>query len=82
MGKYNGHTTEIKNRAFRRLMKKAGLEDVELCKGNGYFYITSDDTETFNKILSLNEDMIYMNSFRQMTPAEWVEEIQRILNQN
>lgn len=77
----NIRSHDVKNREFRKLMKNAGLENVVLCKGNGYFYITSDDAEMFNKITNLPDDMIYMNSFRQMTPAEWVEEIKRLLNQ-
>lgn len=73
---------EVRNKKFRQLMKDAGLEKVLLCKERraGYFYITSDDDDTWTTIFHLPETMIYVNSFEQMTPEEWVDEIKRLLN--
>lgn len=70
----------VKNRKFLKLMKAAGLEKVLLCKGNGYYWITSDDEETWALIDSLPETTIYINSFNQQTPDKWVEDIKRLLS--
>lgn len=70
---------EIKNPKFRKLMKQAGLEDISLIQDNGYLWITSD---TNDDIYTLPETSIYVNSFKDMTPEEWVEEIKHLLDQN
>ena len=74
---------EVRNRKFRQLMKDAGLEKVILCKEKreGYFYITSDDDDMWKTIYNLPETMIYANSFEQMSPEEWVDEIKRLFEQ-
>lgn len=73
---------EVRNRKFRQLMKDAGLEKVMLCKERraGYFYITSDD-DMWQTIFHLPETMIYANSFEQMSPEEWVDEIKKLFEQ-
>ena len=70
---------EIKNPKFRKLMKDAGLDDIMLIQDNGYLYITS---ETNEDVFKLPETSIYVNSFKDMTPEEWVDEIKRLLDQN
>lgn len=70
----------VKNRKFLRLMKAAGLEKVLLCKGDGYFYITSDDDEWAYKIMGMYENAIYLNSFNHQTPEQWVEDIKQLLS--
>lgn len=74
---------EVRNRKFRQLMKDAGLEKVMLCKERreGYFYITSEDDDMWATIYKLPETMIYVNSFEQMSPEEWVKEIKRLFEQ-
>lgn len=79
INQYLLESREIKNPKFRRLMKQAGLDDIMLMQDNGYLYITSD---TNDEIFTLPETSIYVNSFRDMTPEEWVEEIKRLLDQN
>jgi hypothetical protein len=71
---------EVRNRKFRQLMKDAGLEKVILCKEKreGYFYITSDDDDMWKTKYNLPETMIYANSFEQMSPEEWVDEIKKL----
>lgn len=70
----------VKNRKFLKLMKAAGLEKVLLCKGNGYYYITSDDDDTWALIDSLPETTIYVNSFNQQYPEQWVDDIKQLLS--
>lgn len=70
----NESSREVKNPKFRKLMKQAGLEDIILVKADGYFYLTSEDDNTFNELDEI-DTMIYINSFNQYTPEEWVEEI-------
>ena len=69
----------VKNRKFLKLMKAAGLEKVLLCKGQGYYWITSDDEETWELINSLPETTIYVNSFNQQYPEQWVDDIKQLL---
>ena len=69
----------VKNKKFLKLMKAAGLENVLLCKGNGYYWISSDDEDTWAFIDSLPETTIYVNSFNQQTPEQWVEDIKQLL---
>lgn len=68
----------VKNPKFLRLMKNAGLEGIELVKGDGYYYISSND-EKWDIIYSLPETDIYLNSFSQQSPEQWVEDIQSLL---
>ena len=70
----------VKNKKFLKLMKAAGLEKVLLCKGNGYYYITSDDDDTWALIDSLPETTIYVNSFNQQYPEQWVDDIKQLLS--
>ena len=73
---------EVKNKKFLRLMKSAGLEKIKLVNGNGYFYITSDDDATWKTINDLPNTDIYVNSFNDMKPEEWVEEIRKLIKNN
>ena len=79
INQYLLESREIKNPKFRKLMKQAGLEDISLIQDNGYLWITSDTNED---VFKLPETSIYVNSFNDMTPEEWVEEIKRLLDQN
>lgn len=75
-------SSEVKNKKLRTLLAKEGLDKILLYKDYGYFYITSDDDEWATKLAGMYENAIYINSFNQMTPNEWVEEIKRLLKQN
>lgn len=69
----------ITNKPFREAMKRAGLEKVQLEKGNGYFYIWSDDEETALMIAGLRDNMILANSFKHLPIANWIHEIKELL---
>ena len=75
-------SSEVKNRKLKQLLAKEGLDKIILCKDYGYFYIASDDNEWAEKLAGMYENAIYMNSFGQQTPEEWVEDIKRLLKQN
>ena len=75
-------SSEVKNRKLKQLLAKEGLDKIILCKDYGYFYIASDDDEWATKIMDMYENAIYINSFNQQTPEEWVEDIKRLLKQN
>lgn len=68
---------EIMNREFRKLMKEAGLKDILLIQGRGYLYITSENENS--PVFTLFSTSFYVNSFHDMTPKEWVEEIKKRL---
>ena len=75
-------SSEVKNRKLKQLLAKEGLDKIALYKDYGYFYITSDDDDWATKLAGMYENAIYMNSFGQQTPEEWVEDIKRLLKQN
>jgi hypothetical protein len=72
-------TKVVNNYKFNKLLKQNGLEKIQLCKGNGYFWLTSEDDETYRILSSLETTSIYTNSFSDQTPEEWVEEIKELL---
>ena len=69
----------INNKAFREAMKEAGLEKVQLEKGNGYFYIYSDDEETALQIAGLYDNCILCNSFKDQSIESWISDIKALL---
>ena len=69
----------VKNHKLNKLLKQNGLEKIQLCKGNGYFWLTSDDDETYRILSGLETTSIYTNSFSDQTPEAWVEEIKELL---
>ena len=75
-------SSEVKNRKLKQLLTKEGLDKIILYKDYGYFYITSDDDEWATKLAGMYENAIYINSFNQQSPEEWVEDIKRLLKQN
>ena len=70
---------EVRNKKFLKLMKEAGLEKVLLIKGNGYYWITSDDDEIYDELQNASDQTIYVNSFNQQTPEQWVEDVKYLL---
>lgn len=70
----------VTNPKFRRLMKQAGLEDVMLVKGDGYFYLTSENDELFNTLDNLEN--FYFYSFNQQSPEDWVQDILDLLSES
>lgn len=69
----------IRDKKFRRLMKEAGLEKVELMKDYGYFWIFSDDDEWADRISMMFSNCILRNDFNHTTPEKWVKEIKELL---
>ena len=69
----------VKNYKFNKLLKQNGLEKIQLCKGNGYFWLTSEDDETYGILSALETTSIYTNSFSDQTPEDWIEEIKELL---
>lgn len=71
---------EIKNKQLTNQLRSEGLEDIILCKDNGYFFIASNNEKTSMEICSLQSNSIYVNSFNQLTIDQWVEEIKLLFN--
>ena len=69
----------IQYKEFRKLMEDAGLAKVLLVKGEGFFYLASDDEETALEIASLQENAIYVCAFNHQTPEQWVKDIKHLL---
>lgn len=70
----------LKNKKFLDLMKKEGLEKINLEKDNGYFWLWSDDDCWSSKILDLESSSILVNSFRDQSIENWVRDIKELLN--
>ena len=64
----------IKNKKLLEALKKEGLEGINLEKGNGYFWIWSD-----TKDLNLYSSSILVNSFKDQSIEDWINDIKRIL---
>lgn len=64
----------IKNKKLLEALKKEGLEGINLEKGNGYFWIWSDTRD-----LNLYSSSILVNSFKDQSIEDWINDIKRIL---
>ena len=71
----------IKNKKLLEALKKEGLEGINLEKGNGYFWIWSDDKEMNLKITSLYSNSILVNSFKDQSIENWVKDIKELLEE-
>lgn len=71
----------VKNRKLKEALKKEGLENINLEKGNGYFWIWSDDEEMNLKITSLYSNSILVNSFKDQSIENWVKDIKELLEE-
>ena len=71
----------IKNRKLLEALKKEGLEDINLEKENGYFWIWSDDEEMNLKITSLYSNSILVNFFKDQSIENWVKDIKELLEE-
>lgn len=71
----------IKNRKLKEALKEEGLENINLEKGNGYFWIWSDDEEMNLKITSLYSNSILVNSFKDQSIENWVKDIKELLEE-
>ena len=71
----------VKNRKLKEVLKKEGLENINLEKGNGYFWIWSDDKEMNLKITSLYSNSILVNSFKDQSIENWVKDIKELLEE-
>ena len=51
---------------------------VKLAKGNGYFYIYSEDIETGNFLASLYSTSILVDKINHLTIKQWIEAINEL----
>lgn len=70
---------EIRNKAFRALMKKEGLEKIHLYREaeQGYHYIWSDKDCT----LPFRDTIIYLPYFNQQSIEMWVRDIKHLIGE-
>jgi hypothetical protein len=59
---------------------KKEIGNVELNKGYGYFYITSEDPEIGLKLSALFSNSIYVCHLKQQSVCEWIQDVKRITN--
>lgn len=64
---------EITNKQLRSKLEQSGLGHVHLIKGDGYFYIVSDEK-------NFNECSIYLNAFNHQSIDAWVRDITELAN--
>lgn len=70
---------QIKNSKLRKMMDAAGYEKFGLWRGEGYFYVYSDDPECNAMLNCLYSTSIYCCYFNQMSIEDWFEEISHII---
>lgn len=56
--------------------------NVFLVKGEGYFYIASDDEATGLKIAGLFQTSVYVCNLSAYTPEQWVNEVRRLFEED
>lgn len=70
----------IRNKRLYEKLSQEGIDNVLLYKANNYFFLTSDDNATLDKLANLEGGtMIYCNSFSQQSIQQWVDDIKEIL---
>ena len=71
----------VKNTKLRKMLDKAGYPDIELVKGDGYFYVYSNDFGSEHEKWLRNVDTdIFVNSFNQQSVEQWFDDIMSIIN--
>mgnify|MGYP003660978157 FL=1 len=60
----------------REIQKEIG--NVYLCKGEGYFYVSSNDEKIGSSLSSLYTTSIYVCHLNQQTVSEWVKDVKLI----
>lgn len=70
----------VKARTLKQVNKAIQKEvgNVILCKGEGYFYASSDDNEIALKLASLKTTSIYVCHLNQQSVEEWVKDVRQI----
>ena len=70
----------MKARTLKQVNKAMQKEvgNVVLCKGEGYFYVSSDDAEIGLKLASLETTSIYVCHLNQQSVEEWVKDARQI----
>lgn len=62
---------EIKNIELRKALDSKGWNDVTLWKDYGCFFISCDK--------NLSESCVYVNSFKHLSIAQWIDEVEYLL---
>ena len=71
-------TAKTLKQVNRAIQKEIG--NVELNKGKGYFYITSEDPEIGLKLSALFSTSIFVCHLNHQSVCEWVQDVKRITN--
>ena len=59
---------------------QATIGNFLLVKGNGYFYVISNDDETSLKLWSLYSTSIYVCHLNQQSLEDWLKDVQQIVS--
>lgn len=62
---------------LKKVNQLAKAYNLELVKGNGYFYFISNDIDLYK----LSSTSVYVNNINQLSILEWVNEMENINNQ-
>lgn len=73
----------MKARTLKQINKaiKKEVGDVVLCKSEGCFFVSSDDTDIGLKLSSLQTTSIYVCYINHQTISEWVSDVKKIYNE-
>lgn len=71
---------DVKNKRLYSALEKEGIVDVVLVKGDGYFYLTSDNEDVFNsKISNIESNFIPVYALCHLSIDGWVNVIKSLL---
>ena len=62
----------------KAIQKKVG--NVILCKSEGYFFVSSDDSEMGLNLASLETTSIYVCHLNHQSVEQWVEDVRQIVS--
>jgi len=65
---------EIINKRFRKALERRGLADMDLVRGNGYFYWTSYSNKELRSLINKSgRENVIVNWFYQLSITQWVD---------
>jgi len=66
------------NQVNKSIQKQIG--NVILQKGDGYFYVSSEDAEIGLKLASLYSTSIYVCHLKQQSLEDWIKDVRQIVS--
>lgn len=72
---------DVRNKQLRAKLDKLGIKDIVLNFSDGTCLVWSEDELTDVILHYAMSNIVYVNSFNQLTVDEWIDEISRIFDE-